>query len=80
MLKTTMMIIATMVLVGVSALQVQAATSHDVTLETSDRSAELEGTWQLAHVSQWGHHHECNPSPCRKLKDRHKHGTGSVTE
>ena len=33
-----------------------------------------------AHVSQWGHYHQCNPSPCKRLRDRHKRGTGSVTE
>ena len=45
------------------------------------------GTWQVelaspaqAHVSKWSHYHKCNPSPCPKLRDRHKKGTGSVTE
>jgi hypothetical protein len=33
-----------------------------------------------AHVSQWDHSHQCNPSPCKRLRDRHKKGTGSVTE
>jgi hypothetical protein len=33
-----------------------------------------------AHVSQWSHYHQCNPSPCPRLRDRHKKGTGSVTE
>jgi hypothetical protein len=33
-----------------------------------------------AHVSQWDHYHQCNPSPCKRLRDRHKKGTGSVTE
>jgi len=45
------------------------------------------GTWQVelgapanAHVSKWEHYHQCNPSPCKRLRDRHKMGTGSVTE
>jgi len=45
------------------------------------------GTWQVelvskanAHVSKWSHYHQCNPSPCKRLRDRHKKGTGSVTE
>jgi hypothetical protein len=45
------------------------------------------GAWQLelvskanAHVSNWEHYHQCNPSPCKRLRDRHKMGTGSVTE
>jgi len=66
MLKTGMMMLTAMILVGVS--------------EAGDRHTESQGTWQLAHVSQWSHHHQCNPSPCPKLKDRHKKGTGSVTE
>jgi hypothetical protein len=66
MLKTSMMMLTAMVLVGVS--------------EAGDRSTEPQGTFQLAHVSQWSHYHQCNPSPCPKLRDRHKKGTGSVTE
>ena len=45
------------------------------------------GTWQVeltskanADVRHWEHIHDCNPSPCPKKKDRHKMGTGSVTE
>lgn len=33
-----------------------------------------------AHVLNWEHYHQCNPSPCKRLRDRHKMGTGSVTE
>lgn len=80
MLKTSMTMLTAMILVGVSAVQVQATASPEVTLEAGDRSTEPQGTWKVAHVSQWGHYHQCNPSPCPKLRDRHKKGTGSVTE
>ncbi len=80
MLKTTMTMMMAMALIGVSAVPVHAAATPDVTLAASDRSAEPEGTWRVAHVSQWSHYHQCNPSPCQRLRDRHKKGTGSVTE
>jgi hypothetical protein len=65
MMKIGMTMLAAMILVG---------------LQASDRSTEPQGLWQLAHVSQWSHYHQCNPSPCPRLRDRHKKGTGSVTE
>jgi hypothetical protein len=79
-LKTSMMMLTAMVLAGASAVQVQAKATPDVTVEVGDKSAKPQETWQVAHVSQWGHYHQCNPSPCKKLRDRHKKGTGSVTE
>lgn len=48
--------------------------------EAGDSYTEPQGLVQLAHVSQWSHFHQCNPSPCPRLRDRHKKGTGSVTE
>ena len=67
MLKASMTLAIAMLLIGVSA--------------------KTQGTWTLtalpaaqAHVLNWGHKHQCTPSPCPRLKDRHKMGTGSVTE
>ena len=69
MLKATMTLTIATLLLGVSV------------------KTEPQGTWTLtaspaaqAHVSKWGHYHQCNPSPCKRLRDRHKRGTGSVTE
>ncbi len=80
MLKTSMTTLAAMILVGVSAAQVQAAASPEAGLDAGIRSTEAQAAWQVAHVSKWEHYHQCTPSPCPKLKDRHKKGTGSVTE
>ena len=48
--------------------------------QTAEKPTEPQGMVQLAHVSQWDHYHQCNPSPCKRLRDRHEKGTGSVTE
>ena len=80
MLKTSLMMLAAMVVVGGTGLKAQAATAPEATLGTGGGLTEPQETWQVAHVSQWGLYHQCNPSPCPKLKDRHKKGTGSVTE
>jgi hypothetical protein len=80
MLKTSMMMLAAMIVVGGSGLQAQAATAPDVSLGAGGGLTESQETWEVAHVSQWGHYHQCNPSPCKRLRDRHKKGTGSVTE
>lgn len=80
MLKTSMTMLAAAISLGAAAEQVQAATSPEAALESHGTRAAPGGTWQVAHVSQWGHYHQCNPSPCKRLRDRHKKGTGSVTE
>jgi hypothetical protein len=80
MLKASVLMMTAMVLAGVSAASVQAAPSSDISVQAVDKSAQADGTWQIAHVSNWSHYHKCNPSPCKRLRDRHKKGTGSVTE
>lgn len=75
MLKTSMMMLAAMVIVGGTGLQAQAATAPDVSLGAGGGLTGSQETWQVAHVSQWDHYHQC-----KRLRDRHKKGTGSVTE
>jgi hypothetical protein len=76
MLKTGMMMLAAMILVGGSAVRAEAATSPETALESGNTGTAPEAALQVAHVSQWDHYHQCNPSPCKRLRDRHKKGTG----
>jgi hypothetical protein len=80
MLKTAMTMLAAMLVSGAYAAKVQAAETPEAALVAGVRSKDAQETWRVAHVSKWDHYHQCNPSPCPKLKDRHKKGTGSVTE
>jgi hypothetical protein len=79
MLKNTLSMLAAMALVGALFGQAQAASPQMVSI--GDRYADTHATWQLAHFSNWSHYHQCTPSPCKKLKYRHKkgHGWGSAS-
>lgn len=79
MLKYTVSMLTAMTLVSAFVVQVQAA-PHQVMVRAGDRYADTGGTWQLADFRRWSHYHQCNPSPCKGLKYRHKkgHGWGSA--
>ena len=79
MWKMTTKLLAATMLVGASAAQMAAA-SPQVAFDADDRQTVAQGTFKLADVRHWEHVHKCNPSPCKKRRDRHKMGTGSVTE
>ena len=80
MLKYAMSTLTAMALAGTFAVQAQAATPQ-VMVKAGDRYADSRGTWQPVHFSNWSHYHQCTPSPCGKLKFRHKkgHGWGSAS-
>jgi hypothetical protein len=75
MLKHSMSMLTAMTLVSAFAAQAQAA-SPQVMVRAGDRYADTRETWQPAHFSSYSHYHQCTPSPCKKLKYRHKRGHG----
>ena len=77
MQKVIVKTLAAILLVGASFGQAQAS----IPLDTSDISVgavsiDAPGTLTVAHSSKWSHYHKCTPSPCKKLKYRHKKGHG----
>jgi hypothetical protein len=78
MLKTTMTLTVATLLLGLSVdIEPQGGVGDQSQWGTVKVRISPEAQ---AHVSRWEHEHHCNPSPCPKKKDRHKMGTGSVTE
>lgn len=78
MLNSCLKLVTAAVLVGAFAVQVQAAVPQQVNPEAGVKASNTRVKWQVAHKANWEHVHNCNPSPCKRLKDRHKKGLGTV--
>ena len=77
MQKIVMKSLSAILLVGASFGQAHASSPLDTfEISVSAASSDARGAFTVAHFSKWSHYHKCTPSPCKKLKYRHKKGHG----